>query len=331
MKRINIAAVMLTIILAVVAVVALGWWMVQREPLLVQGVVECRTWRASSKIAGRIDSMFVTEGKSVRAGEVLYTLTTPELDTKLLQAEALRSAAEALDRKALSGARIQQIEAARSIWQKARAGLLLAEKSLMRLRNLYKEGVIPSQTLDEAEANFEAMSATTRAARAEYDLALAGATTEDKQAAAAQVQQAQGVVDEVESYIRDAVVYAPISGEISTIVAEAGELVGSGMPVVSILDMGDCHALFNIKETMLPDVRLGSRFEGYVPALDRNVLFEVTYISPQADFATWSATRARGEFDIRTFAVKAYPVEQVEGLRPGMSVVVDWRIFEQRH
>lgn len=315
---------MLTVVVAVVAIAALGWWLVRREPLLVQGSVECRVYRASSKIAGRIDTMYVVEGQAVRKGELLYTLTTPELATKLLQAEAVRSAAEALDRKALSGARIQQIEAARNLWQKAQAGKTLAERSLLRVRNLHDEGVVPAQKLDEAVANFEAMRATERAAKAEYDLALAGASTEDKQAAAAQVEQAQGVVDEVEAYMHDAMVYAPVSGEVSTIVAESGELVGSGMPVVTILDLDDMHVLFNIKETMLPEIRLGVRFVGYVPALDRNVLFEVSYISPQADFATWSATRTRGGFDIRTFAVKAVPVADAEGMRPGMSVVVDW-------
>lgn len=324
MKRVNIVAGMLTVVVAVVAIVALGWWLVRREPLLVQGSVECRVYRASSKIAGRIDTMYVVEGQAVRKGELLYALTTPELATKLLQAEAVRSAAEALDRKVLSGARIQQIEAARNLWQKAQAGKTLAERSLLRVRNLHKEGVVPAQKLDEAVANFEAMRATERAAKAEYDLALAGASTEDKQAAAAQVEQAQGVVDEVEAYMRDAMVYAPVSGEISTIVAESGELVGSGMPVVTILDLEDIHVLFNIKETMLPEIRQGVRFVGYVPALNREVLFEVSYISPQADFATWSATRTRGGFDIRTFAVKAVPVVDAEGMRPGMSVVVDW-------
>ena len=329
MKRINIAAVMATVIVAVVAIIVLGWWLVRREPLLVQGTIECRTYRASSKIAGRIDSMFVVEGQSVRKGECLYTLTTPELDTKLLQAEALRSAAEALDRKVVGGARAQQIEAARNLWQRALAGKVLSEQTLLRIRNLYKEGVVPAQTLDEAEANFGSMSAAAQAAKAEYDLTLAGATIEDRQAAAAQVEQAQGAVDEVEAYIRDAVVYAPISGEVSTIVAEAGEVVGSGSPVVTILDLDDLHALFNIQETMLPNVELGSRFEGYVPALGRGVLFEVSYISPQADFATWNATRTRGGFDVRTFAVKARAVEGSEGLRPGMSVVVDWREFNE--
>ena len=325
----NIAKIIaiLAAILAIAAIALLGWWLVRSEPILIQGVVECRTIRAASKIAGRIDSIYVAEGDFVHRGDLLYTLTTPELETKLQQAEALRLAALALDRKALSGARIQQIEATRNLWQKALAGKILAEKGLERARNLYASGVIPAQQHDEAVANYEAMDATTKAARAEYDLALAGARPEDKSAAAAQLQQAQGVVDEVEVYLRDAMVYAPISGEVSTIAAQAGEIVGSGMPVVSILDLDQAYALFNIKETMLSAVRRGTLFEGYIPALERNQLFEVSYISPEAEFATWSATRARGGFDIRTFEIKALPAGDSDGLRPGMSVLVDWGLF----
>ena len=326
MRFAKIAAIF-SAIAAIAAIALLGWWLVQSEPLLVQGVIECRSYRVASKIAGRIDSMYVSEGDFVRKGELLYTLTTPELETKLLQAEGLRLAAQALDRKALSGARIQQIEAARSLWQKALAGKILAEKSLKRAQNLYTEGVIASQQLDEATANFEAMEASTKAARAEYDLALAGARPEDKRAAAAQLQQAQGVVDEVEVYLRDAMVYAPISGEVSTIAAESGEIVGSGMPAVTILDTGQMYALFNIKETMLSAISCGSQFEGYIPALERNLLFEVTYISPEADFATWNATRARGGFDVRTFEIKAQPVGEPVALRAGMSVLVDWSLL----
>ena len=142
--------------------------------------------------------------------------------------------------------------------------------------------------------------------------------------AAARVRQAEGAVSEVESYISDAMVYSPVTGEISTIIAEEGELVGSGYPVVAILDMSDLWVTFNVKETLLPGLRIGTRMNGYVPALDSDVEFEVTYISPQADFATWSATRTQGGFDIRTFAIKAKAVTEAANMRPGMSVLVDW-------
>ncbi len=266
----------------------------------------------------------VMPGDRVEKGQLLYTLSTPELEAELRQAAAVKRAAAALDAMALAGARVQQIEAAMNMWQKAQAGLELARKTYERVQNLYNDGVVPAQKLDEATANYKAMEATALAAKAQYDLASDGARKEDKEAAAARVRQAEGAVSEVESYIGDAMVYAPVTGEISTIIAEEGELVGSGYPVVAILDMSDLWVTFNVKETLLPGLRIGTRMNGYVPALDSDVEFEVTYISAQADFATWAATRTQGGFDIRTFAVKAKPTAPAAGLRPGMSVIVDW-------
>lgn len=314
----------ITTIALIVTVALIEHWLKRSEPVILQGTVECTTYRASSKIAGRIAEMNLREGQRVTKGELLYTLSTPELNAKLQQAEAAKSAATALDQKALAGARTQQIEAARDLWQKAQAGRVLSQRTFERVKTLYKQGVVAAQKFDEAEANYQAMVASEAAAKAQYELALDGASKEDKEAAAAQVQQAIGAINEVESYISDAMVYAPVNGEISSIIAEQGELVGSGYPVVSIIDTTDIWAIFNIKETLLPKIKIGSKMAAYVPALGRDIIFEVRYISVQADFATWSATRTQGSFDIRTFAVKAYPMGNAEGLRPGMSVLVDW-------
>ena len=328
MKRSNILGIAAAAVVIIIAVVLLSRYITRRTPMLIQGTVECTTYKASSKVPGRIEEMKVAEGDRVEQGQLLYTLSTPELDAKLQQAEAVKSAASALDAAAVAGARVQQIEAALHMWQKAQAGLELARKTYDRVKNLYEQGVVPAQKLDEAQANFRAMEATSQAAKAQYDLARDGARKEDKAAAAAKVRQAQGAVEEVESYISDAMVYAPVSGEVSTIIAEQGELVGTGYPAVAILDLSDMWTVFNIKETLLPGIRVGTRMTGYIPALDRDVEFEVTYISVQADFATWAATRTQGGFDIRTFAVKAKPTEAVE-LRPGMSVLVDWDKIER--
>lgn len=329
MKRKNIIGIVAAAAVIVIAVVLISRYLTKHTPMLIQGTVECTTYKASSKVPGRIDCMKVAQGQRVEQGELLYTLSTPELDAKLQQAEAVKSAASALDAAAVAGARIQQIEAALNMWEKAQAGLELARKTYDRVKNLYDQGVVPAQKLDEASANYEAMKATAQAAKAQYDMARDGARKEDKAAAAAKVQQAQGAVNEVESYISDAMVYSPVSGEISTIIAEQGELVGSGYPVVAILDTSDMWVTFNIKETLLPAIGIGTRMCGYIPALDRNTELEVTYISVQADFATWAATRTQGGFDIRTFAVKARPVGSVITLRPGMSVLVDWDQFKR--
>lgn len=313
------------ITIALIIIVALvGYHLKHSEPIILQGTVECTTYRASSKIAGRIEKMNLHEGQHVTKGELLYTLSTPELNAKLQQAEAAKNAATALDQKALAGARIQQIEAARNLWQKAQAGRVLSQRTFERVKTLYEQGVVAAQKFDEAEANYQAMVASEAAAKAQYELALDGASKEDKEAAAAQVQQAEGAINEVESYISDAMVYSPVDGEISSIIAEQGELVGSGYPVVSIIDTTDIWATFNVKETLLPKIKIGGKMVAYTPALDRDIGFEIRYISVQADFATWSATRTQGSFDIRTFAVKAYPIGNAEGLRPGMSVLVDW-------
>ena len=280
MKRSNIIGIIAAAVVIIVSVVLISWYLRRSTPTLIQGTVECTTYKASSKVPGRIDDMKVEQGDRVEKGQLLYTLSTPELEAKLRQAEAVKSAAAALDQAAIAGARIQQIEAAMNMWEKAQAGLELARK-----------------------------------------------TYEDKEAAAARVRQAEGAVSEVESYISDAMVYSPVTGEVSTIIAEQGELVGSGYPVVAILDMSDMWVTFNIKETLLPAIRVGTRMSGYVPALGYDVEFEVTYIAVQADFATWSATRTQGGFDIRTFAVKAKPTTHIENMRPGMSVLVDWDLI----
>lgn len=320
MKKKNIIAVLVAVVVIIAAVLLVSRYLKARTPILLQGTTECTTYKASSKIAGRIVDMKVEEGQRVERGELLYTLSTPELDAKLQQAEAVRSAASAIDQKVLSGARVQQIEAALNMWQQAQAGRELAKKTFDRVKALYEQGVVPAQ--------YNAMTATAAAAKAQYDLAVDGASKEEKAAAAAQVRQAAGVVSEVESYLSDAMVYSPVTGEISTIIAEQGELVGSGYPVVAILDMSDMWVTFNIKETLMPKIRMGKRLRGYVPALDRDVDFHITYIAPQADFATWAATRTQGGFDIRTFAVKAKPLGAEEGIRPGMSVLVDWDAIE---
>ncbi|MGN0092571.1 MAG: HlyD family secretion protein [Alistipes sp.] len=328
MKKINVFGILSAILVIVIAIIALGWYLVKSEPVLIQGTVECTSYKASSKIAGRIDAMKVKQGEAVEKGQLLYTLSTPELDAKLQQAEAVRSAAKALDDKAVAGVRSQQIESALNMWQKAQTGKELAKKTYERVQNLYRDGVVPAQKLDEAKANYDAMVATENAAHSQYRMALEGARKEEKAAAAAQVRQAQGVVKEVEAYLGDAMIYSPVAGEISSIISEEGELVGSGYPVVTILDLNDAWITFNIKETMLPKIEIGKSIEAYIPALDKNIALEVSYIAVQADFATWNATRTQGSFDIRTFAVKMKPTDAVSGLRPGMSAIVNWSAIE---
>lgn len=328
-KRINVVAITIAVICLALGLVIVGRFLLKNEPVLVQGTFECKQYKASSKVPGRILEMYVEEGQKVAKGDLLYTIATPELDAKMEQAQAVSKAAMAVDAMAEAGARQQQIEGALNLWQKAQAGKELAKKTLDRVKNLYNEGVVPEQKLDEATANYNAMVATEKAAHSQYDMAVEGARKEEKEAAAAKVRQAMGVVHEVESYLKDACIYSPIDGEVSTIISEEGELVGSGYPVVTVLDNDDCWATFNIKEDMLPKIHQGQHIPGYVPALDVTIDLEVTYISVLADFATWSATKAQGSFDIRTFAIKMKPCVKVENVRPGMTAVINWSEIDE--
>lgn len=289
---------------------------------IIQGTIECKTHLASSKIAGRIDTIFVNEGEWVEQGELLYTISTPELNNKLKQAEAARSEARALQNEVDRGARKQQIEAARSMVEKAKAGTSLAQATFDRIARLYDKGVVARQQYDEAKAELEAMNANLLAAKAEYSLAKDGATTEQREIVAAKYSEASSIVDEVNLYINDGKVYAPASGRVSTITSNSGELVGTGFPVVTILGTNECWATFNIKEDDMEQIEYGKQIKVFIPALRSWADFEVYYIASQADFATWTATRARGGFDIRTFEIRAKCLDKELKILPGMSVII---------
>lgn len=321
MKKTNISLIVVLILLISI-IVFIGYRWGRSDRVAVQGFVECTTLRASSKIAGRIDKLFVEEGDSVSKGDTLFIISTPELDAKLAQVEAMLSGAKALDAKAKAGTRKPIVRSARDMWRKAQAGVTLAEQTYARVQRLYAEGVVTAQKRDEAYAALAAARATERAAKSQYMLAVEGASREDKEAAAAQVRQAQSVVEEVERYLADRVVCAWVDGVVETVVANEGEIVGSGYPVVTIAESDTAKAVFNIPETMLPQIACGDNFEAEVPALGKRVGFEVVYISAEADYATQSATSARGDFDIRTFEVKMRPLGSV-ALREGMSVIIE--------
>lgn len=319
-KIVIIYSILSIIILAILVVIAKHFTNVNKP--IIQGRVECKTYIASSKIAGRIDTIFVNEGDWVERGELLYTISTPELNNKLKQAEALRNEAKALNREVDRGARKQQIEAARSMVEKAEAGMTLARATFERIARLYSKGVIPRQQFDEAKANLEAMTANHQIANAEYSLALAGATSDEKDIVAAKLDEASAVVEEVNLYINDGKVYAPSSGIVSSITSNEGELIGTGYPTITILGIGDCWATFNIKEDEMYKITYDSRMQGYIPALREWAEFEVYYIASEADFASWTATRARGDFDIRTFEIRARCTDKSLRILPGMSVII---------
>ena len=319
-KRIFIYTI-LCIAIITILIISIDLFTSVNKPV-IQGTIECKSYVASSKITGRIDTIFVTEGDRVARGELLYTISTPELNNKLKQAEAVQSEARALQKEVDRGARKQQIDAARSMVEKAEAGVTFAQATFDRIARLYNKGVVARQQYDKAKAELEAMKANLLVAKAEYSLAKDGATTEQRDIVAAKYEEASSVVDEVNLYIDDGKVVSPATGIVSTITSNSGELVGTGFPVVTVLDTDNCWATFNIKETDMEQISYGKTLKVFIPVLHHWTEFEVYYIAPEADFATWTATRARGGFDIRTFEIRARCKDKNINILPGMSVLI---------
>lgn len=314
-----LAFLTLTGVIAIVALV--GFFMLRKGPEIVQGQAEVTEYRVSSKVPGRILEFRVKEGQSVHAGDTLAILEAPDVQAKLEQARAAEAAAQAQNEKALKGARREQIQAAYEMWQKAQAGLVIAEKSYRRVKNLHDQGVMSAQKLDEVTAQRDAAIATEKAAEAQYNMAKNGAEREDKAAAAALVERAKGAVAEVESYIKETYLIAQTAGEVSEIFPKVGELVGTGAPIMNIAILDDMWVTFNVREDLLQGLGMGTEFEGFVPALDKNIRLKVYYMKDLGTYAAWKATKTTGQFDLKTFEVKATPLEKVEGLRAGMSVI----------
>ena len=324
-KKYSVNNMMLAFIAVLVAVglVALaGFFLLTPPDEVIMGQAEATMIRISGKVPGRIASYRFNEGDQVKAGDTLVFLSTPEVQAKLMQVEAVKAAAEAQHAKAMKGARDQEVTAAYEMWQKAQAGLTIAKKSYDRVRNLYEKGVMSAQKKDEAEANYNAMVATEKAARSQYEMAKEGARKEDKAAAAALVNQASGALAEVESYVEESALVAPIDGEISERFPEVGELVGTGAPIMNIADLTDMWVSFSIREDLLSQLKVGNEVKAFVPALDnQEITLKVYYMKDMGTYAAWKATKTTGQYDAKTFEVRARPVQPVEGLRPGMSVI----------
>lgn len=311
------------IVIAIVVLIVVGLCLPERADI-IQGQVETTDYRVSSKVPGRVLEIRVGEGDMVRKGDTLVILEAPDVSAKLDQASALYEAAQALDEKARNGAQKEQIAGAFEMWQKAKAGLDVAEKSYKRVANLFEKGVVSAQKHDEAKAQYEAMVATEKAAKSQYDMAKNGVRYEDRKAANAKVKQAEGAVSEVSSYINETVLTAMADGEVTEIFPELGELVGSGAPIMNVAMTGKVSLSFNVREDFLPGITVGVEKDAYIPAFDKTIRVRITRIKNVGDFAVWKATKASDGYDLKMFEVRAVPVEgaDLKDVRSGMTAII---------
>lgn len=314
----------------VLAVVLLIGWLCfrfyqayQPQPVRLQGQIQAQQYSISSKVPGRIDQVLVRKGDIVSKSQLIFTLFSPEITAKLEQAIAGQKAAGAMAKEAEKGARTQQIQASKDQWLTAKADAQLMEKTYQRINNLYNDGVVAEQKRDEANTQQQAAKYTENAAFQMYQLMQEGVREETKVAAQQKEIMAAGVVAEVQASAADTKITSWFNGEVSQVLLNSGELAPQGFPVVTIIDTKDAWAVLNVREDLLNNFEKGMRFTAYLPALDKRIVFEVSHIAVMGDFATWRSTDAAQGFDLRTFEVEARPVESIDNLRMGMSVVVE--------
>ena len=319
----NSVLIALAAFVAVVLIVgAIGFFAIGKDDEIIQGQIDVEEYRVSSKVPSRVLHISVKEGDYVNVGDTLAILEAPELTAKEMQAQGAIDAASALSDMAQNGARKEQIQGAYELWQQAKAAKEIAEKSYNRVQRLYDEGVMTAQKRDEAMAMYKASEAQEKAAKCQYDMAQNGARAEEKAAAKAQVKAFSGQMAEVKAFEKETVQIAQIAGEVATIYPKVGELIGSGSPIMTISIMDDVWGAFNMREDQLNGLRKGDTFTAYLPAFDKEIEMKVSNIKDQGSYATWKATKSNGQYDMKTFEVKARPTKKFEGLRPGMSIIV---------
>ena len=302
----QLAVAFMVVLVAVVVVSVIGIIAMSNKPVILQGQIEATEIRISGKLPGRIDTFLVKEGQNVKVGDTLVVINSPEAWAKFRQVNALEDIAKYQNKKIDDGTREQIVRSVEELWNKSKSDLQLAKVTYDRIQNLYRDSVVTSQRKDEVEAVYKAAVAAERAAHQQYLLVKDGAQKEDKESARSLVDAARSTVNEVQALLMDARLTAPENGQISTIYPKRGELVGAGTPIMSLVVLDDCHVVLN------------------VPALKvENIEFKIYYISPLGSFATWRSTKQTGTYDMKTFEIHALPLQPVDGLRPGMSVLVN--------
>ena len=311
-------------LVGVVLLIALVGYLVSKpRPRVIQGEAEAAEYRISCMVPGHVTELYCREGQQVHKGDTVAFIDSPQVRAKLAQAQAARSAAQAQSAKARNGARKEQIAGAYELWQQALVQEDVMKKSFERVKTLYDQKVISAQKYDETKAQYDAAVAQAKAAKSQYDMALDGARAEDRAAAAALVHQADGAIQEVDSYLQELYLVSPADGIISSVYPRQGELVGQGSPVATVTDLSDIWFTFNIREDELHSMQTGDVLTVKVPALDgRTLKARVNYMAVRESYATWKATKETDQYDAKTFEVRAVPEERAEGLRPGMTVLV---------
>ena len=318
----NILLAVIGFTAVVILVGVIGFFTLEQKDDTIQGEVEVSEYRVSCKLPGRVVELRVKEGDYVHVGDTLAILEVPEMKSQEQMLQATNAAAEAMKDLTDAGARKEQIQGAYQLVQQAEAAATIAKKTYDRMQNLYNEGVISGQKRDEAFAAYKVTEAQVAAAKSQYEMAKNGAREQEKRMAANNTQASKSAVDVVKNLLKETVQIAQCEGEVSNVYPKVGELVGLGSPIMSISIMSDMWGTFNVREDHLQGLNKGDEFTAFVPAFNKDIKMKVYYLKDQGSYATWKATKDNGDYDRKTFEVKARPITKLEGLRPGMSLII---------
>ena len=322
-KNYNMIIGISSLVAIVLGIAFVGYIVSKPKPQVIQGEAEASEYRISCMVPGHVTELYYREGQEVHKGDTVAFIDSPQVRAKLAQAQAARSAAQAQSTKARNGAQKEQIAGAYQLWQQAKVQEDIMRKSFDRVKTLYDQKVVAAQKYDETKAKYDAAVAQAKAAKSQYDMAVRGARSEDKAAAEALVHQAEGAIQEMNSYLKELYLVSPADGIISNVYPRQGELVGQGSPVMTVTDLSDIWFTFNIREDQLHSMNVGDQLTVSVPALDGvRLKATVNYMAVRESYATWKATKETDMYDAKTFEVRAVPAESLRGLRPGMTVLV---------
>ena len=321
----RLPSIIVGVIVAAIAGLSI-WFLVRPQPLLVQGEVDATRLDIAARIDGRVADIPVTRGENVAAGAVLVRIDNPENIAKREQAVAGKVVADAQLANINAGTRPEVIAARKAALERAQASVVLAQKTYDRISQLAEHGNAPQARLDQVTDTLHENQRAADQAKSAYEQAVNGYTAEERQIAVANVQRAVSDIAAVQSIIDQMVITAPLAAQVYKRNVEPGEYISPGVPLVTLIDLNDLWIHFDLREDLVRTLKVGDRFAVRIPALaDRRITVEVKLIATKGEYASWRATRATGDFDLRTFSIRAYPVEQVPELRPGMSAYMDWQ------
>jgi HlyD family secretion protein len=320
----RVPSVIVSLVIAAVAGLSI-WYLVRPQPLLVQGEVDATRFDIAARVDGRVGDIPVQRGQDVAAGAVLVRIDNPETIAKHQQALAAKIVAEAQLANINVGTRAEVIAARKAALERAQSSVVLAQKTYDRVSQLAEHGNAPIARLDQATDSLHESQRAVDQAKSAYDQAVNGYTREEHEIAEANVGKAIADIKAVQSIIDQMVIYAPVASQVYQRHVEPGEYVSPGVPLVTLIDLNDLWVHFDLREDLVRSLKIGDRFRLRIPALsDRRITVEVRLIATKGEYSSWRATRATGDFDLRTFSIRAYPIEKVPELRPGMSAYLDW-------